>query len=133
MTFSGYHVPSSATSMADFVPASSGKKASGAGEKSPADASDAGDDAAASDGKTTPPAVDEVSRFRVDNSWGKTGDGSGRLSMTAAWFDEYVYQIAVHKDRLPAEMRAIVEADADVIVLPPWDPLGALAEGPALC
>jgi len=129
MTFSGYHVPSSATSMADFVPASSAKKAPAAASGD----AEAGDDAAASEDKASPPAVDDVSRFRVDNSWGNKGDGSGRLSMTSAWFDEYVYQIAVHKDRLPADMRALVEADADVIVLPPWDPLGALAEGTSLC
>jgi bleomycin hydrolase len=34
-------------------------------------------------------------------------------------------EIAAHKDRLPAELRAAF--DADPIVLPAWDPMGSLA------
>ena len=47
--------------------------------------------------------------------------------MNASWFDEYVFEIAIHKDRLPADLRAVVDAGEEPIVLPAWDPMGALA------
>uniref|UniRef100_A0A1I8F9B6 Bleomycin hydrolase n=1 Tax=Macrostomum lignano TaxID=282301 RepID=A0A1I8F9B6_9PLAT len=43
-----------------------------------------------------------------------------------AWFDEYVYEVAIDKARLTDKMRAVLEQDP--IVLPAWDPMGALAQ-----
>jgi bleomycin hydrolase len=63
----------------------------------------------------------------VENSWGAKGEGAGYLSMEASWFDQYVYQIVVRKSRLSAADREALDS-ATPIVLPPWDPLGALAE-----
>lgn len=37
-----------------------------------------------------------------------------------------MYQIAVKKSSLSAELKALVDTD-DVTVLPAWDPMGALA------
>lgn len=71
--------------------------------------------------------VTEVSRYRVENSWGAKGEGAGYLSMDAAWFDQYVYQVVVHRSKLSAEDSDALEGGTP-IVLPPWDPLGALAE-----
>ena len=45
--------------------------------------------------------------------------------MNDSWFDEYMYEIAAPKSHLPAELQQAF--DADPIVLPPWDPMGALA------
>ena len=64
-------------------------------------------------------------RWRVENSWGdKLGD-KGFMVMTDAWFDEYVYEIAASSDVLPAELTPVLAEEP--VVLPPWDPMGALA------
>lgn len=65
-------------------------------------------------------------RWRIENSWGDDRGDKGHFSMTDAWFDEYVYQIVVRKDRLSKEHQECLKAK-DIKLLPPWDPLGALA------
>jgi bleomycin hydrolase len=45
--------------------------------------------------------------------------------MNDSWFDEYVFEIAARKSDLPAEVLAAL--DTEPIVLPAWDPMGALA------
>jgi bleomycin hydrolase len=68
---------------------------------------------------------EESRRWRVENSWGDENGQKGFFVMNDSWFDEYVFEIAVRRDRLPDELqRAAVQ---DPIVLPAWDPMGALA------
>ncbi|KAJ2012880.1 bleomycin hydrolase [Coemansia sp. S3946] len=69
---------------------------------------------------------DQVVRWRIENSWGKDYGNSGYLTMTDKWFDEFVYQIVLEKDDLPKDVLAVLDQDA--VVLPPWDPMGALAK-----
>lgn len=65
-------------------------------------------------------------RWRVENSWGEEGGQKGFYVMNNSWFDEYMFEVAVHKRLLP---KALQEALAqDPIVLPAWDPMGALAK-----
>ncbi|MBN9612890.1 MAG: C1 family peptidase, partial [Actinobacteria bacterium] len=64
-------------------------------------------------------------RWRVENSWGIEKFDKGFCTMDDSWFDEFVFEVVVRKDRLPAELRAALEQDP--IVLDPWDPMGALA------
>jgi bleomycin hydrolase len=64
-------------------------------------------------------------RWRVENSWGDENGVKGFYTMNDSWFDEYVFEIAARKDRLPAELVAAL--DEDPIVLPAWDPMGSLA------
>ena len=45
--------------------------------------------------------------------------------MTDAWFDQYLYQIAVGRDQLAPDVAAVLEQEP--IMLPPWDPMGSLA------
>lgn len=45
--------------------------------------------------------------------------------MTDEWFSEYVYEVVVDKKLVSAEVVDVLKQEA--IVLPPWDPMGALA------
>lgn len=64
-------------------------------------------------------------RWRVENSWGKEPGRDGYYVMSDAWFDEYMYQVVVHKKYLTAEQLAAYEAEPTP--LEPWDPMGSLA------
>jgi bleomycin hydrolase len=64
-------------------------------------------------------------KWRVENSWGEKGGGKGFLAMTDAWFDEYVYEVAVDKRFLPEDLLPVLRTKP--VPLPPWDPMGALA------
>jgi bleomycin hydrolase len=64
-------------------------------------------------------------RWRVENSWGSEPGQKGFFTMNDSWFDEYMFEIAARKSYLPAELQATVEMEPTV--LPPWDPMGALA------
>jgi bleomycin hydrolase len=64
-------------------------------------------------------------RWRVENSWGDERGHKGFYTMNDSWFDQYLFEIAARRDQLPAELQAALQADP--IVLPAWDPMGALA------
>ena len=68
-------------------------------------------------------------RWRVENSWGEENGVKGFYTMNDSWFDQYMFEVAVHKDLLPAEVVAAQQTEP--IVLPPWDPMGSLAAEPA--
>lgn len=63
-------------------------------------------------------------RYRVENSWGKDSGIDGYYIMTQDYFEQYCYQIVVDIDEIE-EHRALLEKEP--IVLPLWDPMGALA------
>ncbi|CCK70745.1 bleomycin hydrolase KNAG_0F00760 [Huiozyma naganishii CBS 8797] len=69
-------------------------------------------------------------RYRVENSWGKDSGKDGLYVMTQEYFEEYCFQIVVDFEDLPQELADIYKSDkaANPIVLPIWDPMGALAE-----
>ena len=67
----------------------------------------------------------EGRRFRVENSWGEDHGDKGFFTMDAAWFDANVFEVAVHVDDLPEELRAVIAEEPTH--LPAWDPMGALA------
>ncbi|MCI8403057.1 MAG: C1 family peptidase [Lachnospiraceae bacterium] len=64
-------------------------------------------------------------RWRVENSWGKEPGKDGYYVMTDRWFDEYTYQIVVHKKYLSDEY--LKQYEAEPAMLEPWDPMGSLA------
>jgi bleomycin hydrolase len=64
-------------------------------------------------------------RWRVENSWGDKKGDQGFHTMNDNWFAEYVFEIAVRRSLLPPELQAAL--DGEPIVLPAWDPMGALA------
>ena len=43
------------------------------------------------------------------------------------WYDEYNYEIVVHKDYISDELNKVFESE-EAIPLKPWDPMGALAK-----
>jgi bleomycin hydrolase len=64
-------------------------------------------------------------KWRVENSWGTSRGKEGFYTMNDSWFDEYVFEIAARKDALPESLRDALATEP--IVLPAWDPMGALA------
>jgi len=67
----------------------------------------------------------KCTKWRIENSWGDKDGDKGYLVMTDDWFSEYVYEVVVDKKYVPDEIAAIMKEEPTV--LPPWDPMGALA------
>ncbi|KAJ7346506.1 peptidase C1B, bleomycin hydrolase [Mycena albidolilacea] len=65
-------------------------------------------------------------RFKVENSWGPDVGDKGYFVMTSAWFDEFVYQIVVPRALAPKDLIKVYDG-GNAIVLPCYDPIGALA------
>ena len=64
-------------------------------------------------------------RWRVENSWGDENGKKGFYTMNDSWFDEFMFEVAIHKKYLSEEL---LEAwDLEPAPLRPWDPMGALA------
>lgn len=76
-----------------------------------------------------PPVPDDfnvsVNKWRVENSHGEKGTGKGFLIMSDDWFDQYMYQVAVPEEVLAPKLARVLKETP--IILPPWDPMGALA------
>ncbi len=66
-------------------------------------------------------------RWKVENSWGEETGQKGFMVMGDEWFDEYVFQVVVPQAVVEDETLAPLEEAP--VVLPPWDPMGALATG----
>lgn len=49
----------------------------------------------------------------------------GYLVMTDDWFTEHVFEVVINKSHLPDKVIEVLERKP--IVLPAWDPMGALA------
>lgn len=67
-------------------------------------------------------------RYQVENSWGKDSGKDGLYVMTQEYLEEYCYQIVVDIDELPENLAKKFQEKHEPIVLPIWDPMGALAE-----
>jgi len=65
-------------------------------------------------------------KWRVENSWGNKGGDKGYHIMTDKWFDEYNYEIVVHKKHISQKLLDLYNKEKP-IHLNPWDPMGALA------
>ncbi len=70
--------------------------------------------------------AEQPRKWRVENSHGTDAGDKGYLIMANSWFDEYLYEVTVSKKYLPQEVLAVL--DSEPVVLPPWDPFGALAK-----
>ena len=65
-------------------------------------------------------------KWRVENSWGIKGGDKGYHIMTDKWFDEYNYEVVVHKDCVSDKLLELY-LNEEAVHLDPWDPMGALA------
>lgn len=65
--------------------------------------------------------------WRVENSQGEKSGANGFYLMTENWFDEYVFQVVIHRKFLPSQVTDAAYQKKIESQLPPWDPLGALA------
>ncbi len=68
---------------------------------------------------------DRPRKWLVENSWGTDKGKDGLFVMNDNWFAEHVFEVAVRRDRLPDALQAALGSEP--IVLPAWDPMGALA------
>jgi bleomycin hydrolase len=64
-------------------------------------------------------------KWRVENSYGDKVADKGFFQMNDSWFDEYMFEIAIPRSLLPEVQQKAL--DLEPIILPPWDPMGALA------
>ncbi|KAF5271996.1 hypothetical protein FQR65_LT04977 [Abscondita terminalis] len=69
--------------------------------------------------------ADEVTKFRVENSWGDDKGDKGYLVMTADWFKAFGFEVVIDKRFVPKKVLDVF--DRDPIILPAWDPMGTLA------
>ncbi|XP_025409149.1 bleomycin hydrolase-like [Sipha flava] len=67
---------------------------------------------------------DEITRWRVENSWGPNMHIRGHIMMTTEWFKEYVFEVVVDKKLLPKHVMDVF--DQEMIKLPVWDQLGTI-------
>ncbi|KAJ8589325.1 peptidase C1B, bleomycin hydrolase [Rhizopogon salebrosus TDB-379] len=65
-------------------------------------------------------------RYKVENSWGDESGVKGYNVMSDKWFDQFVYQVVVHRSLATKDQVKTYES-GEKVVLPAWDPMGALA------
>ncbi len=63
----------------------------------------------------------DVRQWKVENSWGDKSGAKGYYVMNNDWFNDYVYEVVVHKKYLTDEQRKL--AEGPITDLPLWDSL----------
>ena len=63
----------------------------------------------------------EITKWLLENSWGKTSGHNGYLTMTDRWFNEYMFRVVILKRFLDEKTLKILNQKP--IFLPPWDPM----------
>lgn len=63
----------------------------------------------------------EVRQWKVENSWGDKTGAKGYYVMNNDWFNDYVYEVVVHKKYLTEDQKKL--AEGPITDLPAWDSL----------
>ncbi|MBW8037774.1 aminopeptidase [Lactobacillus helveticus] len=63
----------------------------------------------------------EVRQWKVENSWGDKSGSKGFFVMNNDWFNDYVYEVVVHKKYLTDKQKEL--AEGPITDLPAWDSL----------
>ena len=58
---------------------------------------------------------------KVENSWGDKSGSKGFYVMNNEWFNDYVYEVVVHKKYLTDKQKEL--AEGPITDLPAWDSL----------
>ncbi|MCK5078188.1 MAG: aminopeptidase, partial [Calditrichia bacterium] len=66
-------------------------------------------------------ATGKITKWLLENSWGDKKGNKGYLTMTDAWFDEYMFRVVVHKDYVSDKIFEMWQQKP--IKLKPWDPM----------
>ena len=65
-------------------------------------------------------------KWKIENSWGGDNGLKGYYVMSDSWFRKFVYQAVIFNKYLSPEEKAALKGEP--IHLPPWDPMGTLAD-----
>ncbi len=63
----------------------------------------------------------KITKWLLENSWGKKSGHNGYLTMTDRWFDEYMFRVVIQKKYIDEKTLKILNTKP--IMLPPWDPM----------
>ncbi len=63
----------------------------------------------------------KITKWLLENSWGKSSGHNGYLTMTDRWFDEYMFRVVILKQFMNEQTLKILKQKP--IMLPPWDPM----------
>ncbi len=63
----------------------------------------------------------KITKWLLENSWGKSAGHNGYLTMTDRWFDEYMFRVVILKKFIDEKTLKILNQKP--IILPPWDPM----------
>lgn len=60
-----------------------------------------------------------IDKWKLENSWGADKGNKGYLTMTDAWFSEYMFRLVINKKYLDEKTLKVLKQNATL--LPPWD------------
>lgn len=60
-----------------------------------------------------------IDKWKLENSWGADKGNKGYLTMTDAWFSEYMFRLVINKKYLDEKTLKVLKQKATL--LPPWD------------
>ena len=63
--------------------------------------------------------TDKPVKWMVENSWGADAGHNGYITMTDAWFDEYMFRFVINRKYL--DEKSLKAAESKTIMLPAWD------------
>ncbi len=67
-----------------------------------------------------------IDKWQLENSWGADKGDKGYLTMTDAWFNEYMFRLVVNKKYIDDDVLEMLNQKPTM--LPPWDPMFASEE-----